>query len=174
MTIFIPDLMADLIPADSAAGFKIGERFDVIQNLIGPVEWCDKDSTLDQRLSANTGWIGVLSKYGFPGGPYSVVRSLVYMNDVICLEFEESSRLYRIDVGYGYEGSFYGVRPTDSITKLSEFFDVEFNSDEDEFLIGRSGEMLTGISFITDYRASLEHAPEQTIQFISIHDWSLR
>ncbi|CAI8864834.1 hypothetical protein EMIT0324P_20196 [Pseudomonas chlororaphis] len=49
-----------------------------------------------------------------------------------------------------------------------------FNDMDDDFLLEKNGEVLTGISFVTDYRASLEHAPEQVIQFISIHDWSLR
>ncbi|AVK08560.1 hypothetical protein CSB93_1284 [Pseudomonas paraeruginosa] len=45
---------------------------------------------------------------------------------------------------------------------------------DDDFLIVKDDSILAGISFLTDYRASLEDAPDQIIQYISIHDWSLR
>jgi hypothetical protein len=51
---------------------------------------------------------------------------------------------------------------------------VVFNDADDDFLLKKEEGILTGISFVTDYRASLEDAPEQVIRFISIHDWSLR
>lgn len=53
-------------------------------------------------------------------------------------------------------------------------FSILFNDADDDFLLEKNGGILTGISFVTDYRASLEDAPEQVIKFISIHDWSLR
>lgn len=174
MTIFVPDLMAELTPSKCAAGFKVGECFDTVEELIGVVEWYDKDSTLDQRISSNIGWMGVVSKCGFPGGPYTIVKSLVYMNNVVSLEFEENLKLYRVCVGRGYGGSFAGVRPGDRLRSLEASFDIIFNDMDDDFLLEAGGKILEGVSFITDYRASLEHAPEQTIQFISIHDWSLR
>lgn len=175
MSIYTPDLMAELIPAKGAAGFEIGEGFDSILKRVGFVEWHDKDSTLDEKLSSNTGWIGVKSRCGLPGGPCTLVQSLIYMNDVICLEFEESLRLYRVDVGKGYGGSFFGVKPGDDLRNLEGAgFGVLFNDMDDDFLIVKDESILAGISFLTDYRASLEDAPDQIIQYISIHDWSLR
>lgn len=53
-------------------------------------------------------------------------------------------------------------------------FDILFNDMDDDFLLVKDEKILEGISFVTDYRASLEHAPEQAIQFISIYNWSLR
>lgn len=53
-------------------------------------------------------------------------------------------------------------------------FDILFNDMDDDFLLVKDEKILEGISFVTDYRASLEYAPEQAIQFISIHNWSLR
>lgn len=96
------------------------------------------------------------------------------MNEVVSLYFEGSEKLYRIAVGKEYRGGFQGVGVGDDIRCLEKSFNILFNDMDDDFLLERDGVILTGISFVTDYRASLEHAPEQTIQFISIHDWSLR
>jgi hypothetical protein len=174
MTMLVPDLMADLIPSKSAAGVNLGEHFDMIQKKIGSIEWYDRDAKLAERLTSSSGWIGVTSRCGIPGGPYTIIRSLVYMDAVVCLEFEESSRLYRICVGNGYAGNFVGVRPGDRLRFLEESFDILFNDVDDEFLLVRDKKILDGISFLTDFRASLENVPEQVIQYISIHDWSLR
>lgn len=175
MSIYKPDLIAELIPAKSAAGFEIGEDFDSILKRVGFVEWYNKDSKLDEKLSSNAGWIGVKSRCGLPGGPYKLVQSLIYMNYVICLEFEESLRLYRIDIGKGYGGSLFGVRPGDELRNLERAgFGILFNDMDDDFLLVKDESVLEGVSFLTDYRASLEDAPDQTIQYISIYDWSLR
>jgi len=174
MTMFVPDLMADLVPSKSAAGFNLGGHFDIIQKEIGSVEWYEKDAKLSEKLASNSGWIGVVSKCGIPGGSYTAVRSLIYMDNVVCLEFEENLRLYRVYVGNGYVGNFIGVRPGDRLLSLEKDFDILFNDMDDEFLLVKDGKILEGICFLTDYRAPLENAPEQTIQFISIHDWFLR
>lgn len=62
----------------------------------------------------------------------------------------------------------------DDLRSLERGFDVLFNDADDVFLLRKGGGILTGVGFVTDYRASLEDAPEQVIKFISIHDWSLR
>lgn len=175
MSIFSPDLMATLSPSRSAAGFDLGEDFSAINSRLGPIEWHEKDSTLDQKISLNTGWMGVRSRCGLPGAPATVILSLVYMNDVICLEFEESMRLYRIDVGAGYGRGFYGVTPGDNIRNLEKVgFSILFNDMDDDFLVLKHGQILSGISFSTNYRTSLEKSPNQIIQYISIYNWSFR
>ena len=77
MTIFVPDLMAELTPSKCAAGFKVGECFDTVEELIGVVEWYDKDSTLDQRISSNIGWMGVVSWMTRSSSSSSVVQGWV-------------------------------------------------------------------------------------------------
>jgi len=69
---------------------------------------------------------------------------------------------------------FCGVKPWDNIRSLESSFGLLFNDADDEFLLEREGGIQLGISFATDYRASLDRAPDQIIQHISIHDWSLR
>jgi hypothetical protein len=96
------------------------------------------------------------------------------MNEAVSLYFENSERLYRIAVGEGYHGKFNCVSVGDDLRRLERNFEILFNDADDDFLLKESGNILTGISFITDYRASLEDAPEQVIKFISIHDWSFR
>ena len=175
MSIHQPDLMADLVPAKSVAGFSIGEDLRSIQKKIGVVEWHEKDFHLEDKLLLNDGWIGVTSKCGIPGGAFTVIRSLIYKNDIISLEFEESLKLYRVDVGDGYMGSFCGVKVGDSITDLNNAgFHLTFNDMDDDFLIEKGGEVVEGISFLTNYRAALESAAVQTIRYISVHDWSMR
>jgi len=175
MSIYQPDLMADLVPAKSAAGFSIGEDLRSIQKKVGVVEWHKKDLHLEDKLLLNDGWIGVTSKCGIPGGAFTVNRSLIYMDDIISLEFEESFKLYRVDVGGGYMGNFCRVKVGDSVTDLNNAgFHLIFNDMDDNFLIEKDGRVVEGISFLTDYRASLESAAVQTIRYISIHDWSMR
>jgi hypothetical protein len=171
MIFLLPDLDSDLVPGKAAAGFSLGDSFFEISDKVGQVEWYGPDVHVRDILLGNLGWVGVSRKVGF-GDKH--ILSYRYMNEVVSLYFEESKRLYRIAVGNGYRGGFHGVRPGDSISKLAKFFEIEFNSDDDDFLLISGGEDLLGISFVTDYRASLEDAPEQTIESISIHDWSLR
>ncbi len=77
-------------------------------------------------------------------------------------------------VGKGYQGKFKSVMPGDDLLLLSDSYELDFNDMDDDFLIIESGRYIEGISFITDYRASLENAPSQKIEYISIHDWSFR
>ncbi|MDT3723221.1 hypothetical protein [Pseudomonas oryzihabitans] len=175
MSIYVPDLIAELVPAKAAAGFEVGDDFNSILKRVGFVGWHNKDSELDGKIYSNTGWIGVRSRSGFPGGPYTLVQSLIYLDDVVCLEFEENFKLYRIDVGRGYRGGFFGVRPGDELRALERAgFDVFFNDMDDNFLLIKEGKVLEGISFSTNYRSSLSNAPDQIVEYISIHDWSLR
>jgi len=167
----IPDLDADLVPGVCAAGFTIGESLVDIEAKIGAVERYGPGVPIRDALLRSNGWIAVERRVGF-GEEF--IFSYRYMNELVSLYFEGRKVLYRVAVGKGYQGSYFGVRPGDSISKLSKLFDVDFNSDEDEFLVVKDNKDVLGVSFVTDYRASLEHAPEQTIQFISIHDWSLR
>ena len=175
MPIFIPDLMAELIPSKSAAGFILGEDIYSIQKRIGPVAWYENDLTLTEKLLSNEGWIGVKSKQWSSENICKYIYSLIYMDDVICLDFESSLKLCRIDIGKGYEGDFHGIKPGDDLLKLEQTgFEVFFNDSDDDFLILDDGCILVGISFMTDYRASLKVAPNQKIQYISIRNWSFR
>lgn len=166
-----PDLFDTLVPGERAAGFFIGQSMSEVEHQLGTVEWIGQNEPLRDVLATNEGWIGTSRRVGFSDRFLMTYR---YGNDVVSLFFESRKLLYRIAVGVGYLGRFRGVGPGDDIMKLSRIFQVEFNSAEDEFLIAEDGKDVTGISFLTDYRASLEHAPVQTIQYISIHDWSLR
>jgi hypothetical protein len=167
--------MADLIPSQSAAGFEIGADLYSVLQKVGPILWHAPPKNLDEILSLSTGWIGLKTRYGLPGGPYTQGQSLIYMNNVVRLEFEDSLKLYEIDVGLGYEGCFLGVKPGNELRSVEkEGFNILFNDMDDEFLLAVNENPVEGISFLTDYRTSLENAPDQTIHYISIHDWSLR
>ncbi|MCU1752422.1 hypothetical protein [Pseudomonas sp. 6D_7.1_Bac1] len=169
--IFVPNLEAELIPGVSAAGFSLGDSFSNLMRLIGPVDWYEADAGIHDVLLRSKGWVGVRKKLGFDGG---VVVTLTYMNSLILLAFECSEVLYRIVVGSGYLGTFNGVRVGDDLLSLEKNFEIDFNDVDDEFLILKDKSYIGGISFITNYRASLMHAPDQTIKFISVHDWDLR
>ncbi|AZE28357.1 hypothetical protein C4K05_1582 [Pseudomonas chlororaphis subsp. aureofaciens] len=169
-----PDLYADLVPGISGAGFRLGESLEVVEERIGPVEWFENDCDLQEVLAKSHGWVGVVSNIGQAIGLGIKEISFSYMDDVVSLFFEEKKILYRILVGKGYLGGGLGVRPGDSVLELSSLYKVEFNCEDDEFFVVGGGGVVEGVSFITDYRASLEYVPEQVIQYISIHDWELR
>lgn len=168
---FIPDLSSELIPGKAAAGFSIGESFSGVANKIGKVDWFEPEAQIRNVLLDSSAWIGVKRRIGF-GEDF--VLSYRYMNEMVSLYFEDSEVLYRIAVGKGYQGTFQDVGIGSDVRLLESEFGIIFNDADDDFLIEKDGEIIIGISFVTDYRASLENAPEQFIQFISIHDWSLR
>jgi len=171
---YCPDLDASLIPGVSAAGFELGESISTVVKKIGAVSWYESDSSVDNVLAQNSSWVGLRLKCGSAIELDETVFSYVYLNETISLYFEGGGRLYRVAVGKGYRGSFNGIKPGDDLRPPDGGFDILFNDMDDDFLLVKDEKILEGISFVTDYRASLEHAPEQAIQFISIHNWSLR
>lgn len=174
MAMLIPDLKAILLPGLSAAGFSLGEDLSKIQDKIGIVDWYESNACSDEVLISAAGWMGVRSKFGAAIGLDKTVESFTYRNDLVSLDFGEGKKLYRIVVGKGYRGGFESVMPGDDLLRLNYSYELDFNDMDDEFLIMESGRYMEGISFITDYRASLEHAPRQKIEYISIHDWSFQ
>ncbi|QXH53683.1 hypothetical protein KSS94_11425 [Pseudomonas fakonensis] len=168
---FFPDLYSDLVPGMSAAGFFLGESFPSVSNKVGAVEWYGPEVSVRDVLLQNNSWVGVERRIGFGN---ERLLSYRFMNEAVSLYFENSGKLYRIAVGEGYCGKFNDVGVGDDLRSLGKGFDVLFNDADDDFLLGGNGSIVTGVSFVTDHRASLEDAPEQFINFISIHDWALR
>lgn len=166
-----PDLYSDLVPGMSAAGFALGESFSNVSKNVGEVDWYGPEVPVRDILLKNNSWVGVKRRIGF-GNEF--LLSYRFMNEAVSLYFEHSGRLYRIAVGEGYRGKFESVSVGDNLRSLERGFEVLFNDADDDFLLKKNGGILEGISFVTDYRASLEYAPEQVIKFISIHDWSFR
>ena len=166
-----PDLCSDLVPGISAAGFSLGESFYSVSEKIGVVEWCGPDVTIRDILVKNNSWIGIQRRIGFGN---ELLLSYRFKNEMVSLYFEDGRRLYRISVGEGYRGTFNGVSVGRDLRSLEKEFDILFNDADDDFLLRKNGEVLTGISLVTGHRASLEDAPEQLVKFISIHDWTLR
>lgn len=166
-----PDLCSELVPGKSAAGFSLGDSFSNVSEKVGAVEWYEPQVPVRDILLKNNVWVGIKRKIGFGN---ELLFSYRFMNEAVSLYFENSGMLYRIAVGEGYRGKFNSVGVGDNLRGLEREFDILFNDADDDFLIRKGGSILTGISFVTDYRASLEDAPEQVIKFISIHDWSLR
>lgn len=173
MTAYYPDLDAKLIPGVSAAGFKLGESISEIVR-VGGGSWYESDSSADEVLAKNNSWIGLKLECGSAIGLDEMVLSYVYLNELVSLYFEKSETLYRISVGKGYRGSCYGLIPGGELVSSDVSSHFLFNSMDDDFLFVKDGDIVEGVSFVTDYRASLEDAPNQILKFISIHDWSLR
>jgi hypothetical protein len=168
---FCPDMDAELNPEVSAAGFQLGVSLSSVMKLIGPVVWYEDNSEIHELLDKNSGWIGVKRKLGRQGND---AVTLTFKSSCIQLVFESRDLLYQIVVGDGYSGAFAGVRVGDDLLALETDFEIDFNDVDDEFLILDKGEYISGISFITDYRASLLHAPNQVITGISVHNWHFR
>lgn len=174
MSAYYPDLDAKLIPGVSAAGFRLGESISEVVRRVGGVSWYVSDSSANELLAKNNCWIGLRLECGSAIGLDEMVLSYVYLNELVSLYFEKSEILYRISVGKGYRGSCYGLIPGCKFVSTDLSSDFLFNSMDDDFLFLKDGDVVEGVSFVTDYRASLEDAPDQTLKFISIHDWSLR
>lgn len=172
--IFVPDIGAEIVSGVSAAGFMLGDSFLSVMKSIGEVSWYESDSGVHELLRKNKGWVGVRKRLGSSGGCGGQIITLTYMNSLVVLVFENSEILYQVVVGDGYLGGFQGVKVGDSLLLLEKEFELDFNDVDDEFLILNKGEYISGISFVTDYRASLLHAPNQIIKHISVHDWELR
>lgn len=171
MVNIFPDLYADLIPGKSAAGFSLGQSLLDVSTKIGEVEWFGPAVSVRDILLKNKSWIGIKRKIGFGD---EVLLSYRFMNEAVSLYFESSGRLYRIAVGGGYRGRFDGVCIGDDLRVVEESYEILFNEEDDDFLLKRNGSILMGMSFVTNHRAPLEEVSEQIIEFISIHDWSLR
>ncbi|WP_277761772.1 hypothetical protein [Pseudomonas sp. A34-9] len=169
--VFCPDMDADLNPEVSAAGFQLGVSLSSVMKLIGPVAWYEDNSEIHELLGKNSGWIGVKKKSGCQGND---AVNLTFKNSCVQLVFEQREILYQIVVGGAYSGAFAGVRVGDDLLALQTDFEIDFNDMDDEFLILDKGEYISGISFVTDHRASLLHSPNQIIKHISVHDWRFR
>ena len=164
------NLKADLEPGVSAAGFYLGESYNEIIAAIGFVRWIEPGDDVREVLPLNKGWVGVRKKIGRSD---EVIVTLTYLNDVVFLAFGKSQVLYQIVVGYGYVGTFNGVKIGDDLRALEDGFEIDFNDADDEFLILADNDYVCWISFTTDYRSSLVKAPRQLIRHVSIHDWEL-
>lgn len=171
-TKLLPDLNAELVPRVGAAGFLLGEDLSGILQKIGPVDWFESGRHLDCVLAKSSGWIGVRQKAGAAAGVGRIVESLIYRDDLVSLDFSGAGKLYRIVVGKGYSGAFKTIVPGDALTALSDWCEIKFNDMDDDFFVEVAGRCIDGIGFITDHRASLENAPNQRIEYISVHDWS--
>ena len=169
--VFCPDMDADLNPEVSAAGFQLGVTLSSVMELIGPVVWYEDSSEIHEVLDKNSGWIGVKRKLGRQG---TDAVNLTFKNSCVQLVFDQRETLYQIVVGGEYAGAFAGVRVGDDLLALQADFEIDFNDMDDEFLILDQGGYISGISFVTDYRASLLHAPNQIIKRISVHNWKFR
>lgn len=156
------------MPGSSAAGFILGGDLANIQEQIGQVEWHERRGSLEDALLGNQAWIGVVSTVGSAVGFGKTIQSLVYKNRVVTLEFGDARTLFRIIVGRGYTGRIGPVLRGGGLLLLKEMFELDFNDMDDEFLLLKDGRYIEGVSFLTDYRASLDHAPDQTIEYISV------
>ncbi|WP_152531850.1 hypothetical protein [Pseudomonas syringae] len=167
------DLKADLVPGLSAAGFELGNSLDEILKKIGQVTWHDSKSTTYELLENNTDWLGIREEIRFKEhGDF--VSYLFFKNRLLMLAFMNGRSLYNINVGIGYSGNFEGIRPGLYLESISTPLLVEFNEFDDDFLIFDGEAVIEGISLLTDHRAPLEHAPNQKIEYISIHNWAVR
>lgn len=183
--LFEPDLMAEITPKKGAAGFILGSSIKDIVKKIGRVNWYESNVNIYNKCLQNHGWIGSVyyqSNIGKPyhkgmhSSEYNILKTLIYKNNLIRLSFNKTGKLYVISLGLGYGKSFYNAKPGDNIKLLEKYFKIYFDNQDDVFYLYKesNNDLIPGICFSTNYRASLEEAPEQIIEFISIHDWSLQ
>ena len=170
----IPDVSQPIIPGVRGAGFSLGADLHETLAQIGNISWIESNPNLNCKLKNNLKWIGVNSQCRPANSATTTIHSLIFGNYIVSLDFGQTNKLYRILVGKGYTGTFNKTGVGDNLSSLKKQYEIEFNDMDDEFTLSNNSIHVYGISFITNYRISLEHVPDQTIEYISIHDWSLQ
>ncbi len=163
------DLRAPLIPGKSAAGFFIGQRMDEVKKFIGDSpKWNqESDHPFLAVLRDSKGWIS----HGYDN---LTIEELVFGNNLIRLQFNGAGILYNIFVDAGYEGLVWGeVKIGDKLSTVLRWCDLEYGPGDDMHYPVSDGAEFQGIAFGAE-DCPLEESPDQVIDMVSIHDWSLQ
>lgn len=163
------DLNAPLVPGKSAAGFFIGQRMEEVRASIGDCpRWSqDSDRPFLVVLRESEGWIS-------HGYEKLTTEALVFRNHVVRLQFNGAGILYNIFVDAGYDGLVWGeVKIGDKLSTVLQWCDLEYGPGDDMHYPVSDDAEFQGIAFAAE-DCPLEESPDQVIDIVSIHDWSLQ
>ncbi|AZS51508.1 hypothetical protein DM558_12335 [Entomomonas moraniae] len=171
-----PDLTAEIAPRKGAAGFLLGEELRTFESRVGSVKWFNNVQEALASLPANEGWIAYskeLRNAWHTRTWYDYI--FIYKNDILSLCFNSINwQLYEISVGEGYLGKFNNVKVGDDLLVLEDYFELDFDDGDRNYLIMKDNVTIEGISFRTDCLAALEYAPKQKIEYIIVANWDWR
>ena len=99
------NLLADIIPGASAAGFALGQRYS--EEELGHVSrWNASRGSLLETAASIEGWLRIdmaqITPYGSGG------YMLQYRKDTVELKFSSTGTLYNISIFSGYLGKYAG------------------------------------------------------------------
>ena len=163
------NLRADLIPGKSAAGFFIGQRIDDVKASIGEVKiWQKMDGrSLSAVLAESSGWVS-------RGYENLDIEELIFGDRVIRMQFNRGGVLYNFFIGAGYEGAVWGaVRIGEELSAVQRWCDLKYDQGDDMHYPVSDDAEFQGIAFGAE-DCPLEESPDQVIDMVSIHDWSLQ
>jgi len=166
------DINAAIVPGESSAGFRLGQKFDEVASLIKNLsEWTYAAKwSLSGAISSTPEWLRVpLAEV--TGGERNG-ELLCFGKGMVCLQFGAGGELYSISVEGGYSGLLWGeIKIGDELSLVRKRCGLEYDrGDEMHYPIESSG--VKGIAFYAE-ECSLEDEPNQIISVISVHDWAL-
>jgi hypothetical protein len=166
------DVDAPIVPGESAAGFRIGQSFEEVRALLGPIPaWEPANGRGPIHLHADVantpGWIS------FDDRSASGLEFLHYGRGMLSLVVDSGGRIAQVTVGAGYRGlAWQDVGVGMRLDRVLRWTGLEYDtSDEMHYPDGASA--IEGIGFVA-CRESLEQAPDQLIEQISIYDFSFK
>lgn len=184
----VPDLEADIVPGISAAGLSIGSNFFELCGMLG----CREINVVDRRslwqgvgepstekflgleINQLSNWSLTLYLCAQPDKPSYFISSLRYIDGSVTFESVNGTEIHRILIEKNYRGKYFGVGVGDPVTSLRNLsMPFEFDPYDEEFYLLSGGEYLLGISFASFSKCDLNDDPDQTIDYISVHDWDM-
>ena len=164
---FIPDLKADIVPLQSAAGIEIGLIFDDFikyspHKMVSEQEYNSLSNTNSLWYIVHFNGVDILGKH------YDSY-SCRWNNDVT-LQFDGCPKkvLYGIIVSGTYTGALFNeLRIRDRLDKLSDKYDLDFYADS-HYLVYKDNDECVPVEIGTDYLVDYSYEPNQFIELFYV------
>lgn len=160
----IPNIEAEILPGQGAAGFALGEHIFRVQQHLNAKEWnSDVDGQLVHKLSTNEGWLKYSYVINTDSDNSLKIVDYFFGKDTIRLHFRDGI-LALIAVGDGYLGRCKSIEIGTNLNVLSEMGKLSYD-DVEEVYFGNDNEM-HGVAFQLDV--------DGNVVGIIIHDQSIQ
>lgn len=146
------DLVAEIVPGKSAAGFSLGMlrvdfEVEIADAVVG--RWTDASLQIQEAVQRAAGWLYVSGQQmGMSGSDFW--GAYYFGRGAVKLEFNQFGELVLIEVAEGYGGRLsVGIGVGDYLDKWSGVFGIEYDDVEDLY-IPAIGSGLAGVMFRVD------------------------
>jgi hypothetical protein len=163
------DLSAEITPGKSGAGFDIGSSLSDLNELLAYAVKMDTSQVQNLRklLAASEGFVVITDNS-------TGEKTVYYGDDIVRLKFNSKGMLYCMYLFEGYKGLFNNCIGIGSkLIDVTKIFPIYYDDhDEMHYPDDECGASVSGIAFY-GAEESIDDDPEQVINGISVHDWSL-